>query len=221
MPVRTPPLPEDPAAPAAPAAPGAPGGVYRAIAAADAASLAAALHALPDFPHTAAGTTAVVCEPPDTDPATLAARLRAAGQAAEAAGLVGIGAAVPAPEDLPASLAQARFALACAAGAPGGVAAADELDTLSRLLPGIPAEVRDIYATRLLRPLGEGPLRATLEAFLAHDCSWSRTAEALGVHVNTVHYRIERIEALTDRDLTRLPDRLDLYTALCCAGGRA
>ncbi|WP_411074206.1 PucR family transcriptional regulator [Streptomyces sp. cmx-4-7] len=59
-------------------------------------------------------------------------------------------------------------------------------------------------------------LLETLEAFLAHDCSWTRTAEALHIHVNTVHYRVERIETLTGRDLSRLDDRADLRAALLC-----
>ncbi|GGV10216.1 hypothetical protein GCM10010260_56110 [Streptomyces filipinensis] len=46
--------------------------------------------------------------------------------------------------------------------------------------------------------------------------SWARTAEALHLHVNTVHYRIQRIEHFTGRDLSRLRDRLDLWAALLC-----
>ncbi|MCX5297385.1 helix-turn-helix domain-containing protein [Streptomyces sp. NBC_00193] len=34
--------------------------------------------------------------------------------------------------------------------------------------------------------------------------------------MNTVHYRIERVEALTGRDLSRLDHKLDLYAALRC-----
>jgi DNA-binding PucR family transcriptional regulator len=34
------------------------------------------------------------------------------------------------------------------------------------------------------------------------------------LHVNTVRYRIERIEALTGRDLRRLADQADLLLAL-------
>ncbi|MFG2982958.1 helix-turn-helix domain-containing protein [Streptomyces sp. NPDC048258] len=36
------------------------------------------------------------------------------------------------------------------------------------------------------------------------------------LHVNTVHYRIERVEVLTGRDLSRLDHKLDLYAALRC-----
>ncbi|MEU8927757.1 helix-turn-helix domain-containing protein [Kitasatospora sp. NPDC048545] len=56
----------------------------------------------------------------------------------------------------------------------------------------------------------------TLDAFLRHSASWSRTAEALHLHVNTVHYRIKRIEELTGRSLLKLEDRLDLWAALRC-----
>ena len=44
--------------------------------------------------------------------------------------------------------------------------------------------------------------------------SWSRTAEALHLHVNTVRYRIGRVEELTGRDLSSLEDRVDVFLAL-------
>ncbi|MFJ9823634.1 helix-turn-helix domain-containing protein [Streptomyces sp. NPDC101160] len=47
-------------------------------------------------------------------------------------------------------------------------------------------------------------------------CSWSRTAEALRIHVNTVRYRVDRIQALTGRDLSRLDQKADLRAALLC-----
>ncbi|MEV3930008.1 helix-turn-helix domain-containing protein [Streptomyces sp. NPDC049944] len=39
------------------------------------------------------------------------------------------------------------------------------------------------------------------------------------LHVDTVHYRVRRIEYFTRRDLPRLADRLDLWTALQCRTG--
>ncbi|MEU2787379.1 helix-turn-helix domain-containing protein [Streptomyces sp. NPDC007100] len=99
--------------------------------------------------------------------------------------------------------------------------------TLERLLAAVPAEVRAVFWARTLRPLlpGQdttgGTLLRTLETFLAHDASWSRTAAALHLHVNTVRYRIQRIERLTGRDLTRLSHRLDLHAALLCRAGTA
>ncbi|MEW1780281.1 helix-turn-helix domain-containing protein [Streptomyces sp. NPDC086777] len=56
----------------------------------------------------------------------------------------------------------------------------------------------------------------TPETFLACDGSWARTAEALHLHVNTVHYRMQRVEHFTGRDPSRLSDRLDLWAALLC-----
>ncbi|MGW4706308.1 PucR family transcriptional regulator, partial [Streptomyces sp. NPDC004285] len=96
-----------------------------------------------------------------------------------------------------------------------------ELDGLD-LVRGHPADVRAVYLDTVLGPLlraGKGShatLLETLEVFLAHNCSWARTAEALHLHVNTVHYRIDRIQALTGRDLSRLDHKLDLRAALLC-----
>ncbi|MFJ6835446.1 helix-turn-helix domain-containing protein [Streptomyces sp. NPDC091209] len=36
------------------------------------------------------------------------------------------------------------------------------------------------------------------------------------LHVNTVHYRVQRIEHFTGRDLSRPADRFDLWTVLLC-----
>ncbi|MFB7367008.1 PucR family transcriptional regulator [Streptomyces hydrogenans] len=137
----------------------------------------------------------------------------------------GVSGPVDAPERLGAALAQARHALAAArAAGPAGprVAGLGDLDGLGPLLAGVPADVRDVYRATVLGPLlgaGRGPgemLLDTLRTFLAHDCSWARTAAALHVHVNTVHYRVRRIEALTGRDLSRLDHKADLRAALLC-----
>ncbi|MFE0648401.1 PucR family transcriptional regulator [Streptomyces sp. NPDC059534] len=127
--------------------------------------------------------------------------------------------------DLPNALAQARYALAGArstAPEAARVARLADLTDLGTLLAGIPADVREVYRDTVLGPLlraGRGSnatLLETLEVFLAHNCSWARTAEALHLHVNTVHYRIDRVEALTGRDLSRLDHKLDLRAALLC-----
>ncbi|MYV91260.1 helix-turn-helix domain-containing protein, partial [Streptomyces sp. SID1034] len=138
---------------------------------------------------------------------------------------VGVGAQVDTPDRLNSSLTGARYALAAARtrepeGA--GVAAVDELGTLEGLLAGIPDDVRTIYHHKVLGPLADDAhtssqmLRETLESFLAHNGSWARTAASLHLHVNTVHYRIQRIEVLTGRDLSRLERKLDMYAALRC-----
>ncbi|MFC8897690.1 PucR family transcriptional regulator [Streptomyces cinereoruber] len=135
---------------------------------------------------------------------------------------VGVSMPVTAPTSLNTALAQARHALAAAPALTPPVAGLRDLGGLALLLAGVPADVRDVYRTTVLGPLlgagrGSGAmLLETLEVFLAHDCSWTRTAEALHIHVNTVHYRVERIEVLTGRDLSRLDDRVDLRAALLC-----
>lgn len=66
-------------------------------------------------------------------------------------------------------------------------------------------------ARHLLHRAGLVP---TLRAFLDCDGSWTRCAAGLHLHVNTLRYRIGRIERLTGRDLSRLEDRLDFFLAL-------
>ncbi|MGW7004498.1 PucR family transcriptional regulator [Streptomyces sp. NPDC054933] len=137
----------------------------------------------------------------------------------------GIGNPAATPGDLPGGLSQARYA-STAAQSPrpdvSAVRAAEDLSSLAALIAGVPAEVRAAFHHRVLGALTaqdektNGTLMETLEVFLAHDGSWSRSAEALHVHVNTVHYRLQRIEQITGRDLSRLADRLDLRAALLC-----
>ncbi|WP_329168256.1 helix-turn-helix domain-containing protein [Streptomyces sp. NBC_01267] len=137
----------------------------------------------------------------------------------------GVSAVTTEPTGLHAALTQARYALAAArqsSPTTGRVTSVEELSSLESLLAGIPADVRAIFSGTTLGPLARSDtashhmLLHTLEVFLAHNCSWARTAEALHLHVNTVHYRIERVQALTGRDLARLDHKLDLRAALLC-----
>ncbi|MFI7289979.1 PucR family transcriptional regulator [Streptomyces anulatus] len=137
----------------------------------------------------------------------------------------GVSALTTEPTGLQAALTQARCALATARHASstaGRVTTVEELASLESLLAGIPADVRTIFSARTLGPLADSDtashhmLLETLEVFLAHNCSWARTADALHLHVNTVHYRIDRVQVLTGRDLSRLDHKLDLRAALLC-----
>jgi len=68
---------------------------------------------------------------------------------------------------------------------------------------------------RLVKPLEEHPdLWQTLEAFLKAGLSLKRTAHRLGLHPNTVLYRIHRIEELTGLHLKRVEDLCLLQIAL-------
>ncbi|MCX5196417.1 helix-turn-helix domain-containing protein [Streptomyces sp. NBC_00249] len=195
-------------------------GPYRVLAATSGEALVEALSHLEGVPSAVGDTAAVLYEDPDSG-LDITAELRALWPLLQACAgpetelRLGAGARAAGPEGLRASLNQARFALT-AAGEEAPVRAVEQLDTLDRLLAGVPPEVRSVFGTQTLGALGDGMLRETLEVFLANNCSWARTAEALHLHVNTVHYRIERVEVLTGRDLSRLDHKLDLYAALRC-----
>lgn len=96
----------------------------------------------------------------------------------------------------------------------------EELASHVLLLSGLPEDVRLAYRDRLLGPLRaydalhRSDLEATLEAFLACSTSWTRCAEQMHVHVNTLRYRITRIEELTGRSLADLETQVDLFLAL-------
>ncbi|MFI8521869.1 PucR family transcriptional regulator [Streptomyces sp. NPDC085481] len=143
----------------------------------------------------------------------------------EAALHAGVSEPAAAPADLGRAVGQARYALASARTVHPGtahVSGVGDLSGLQLLLAGIPGDVRAVYRDSVLGPLlrtgraSNAVLLETLEVFLANNCSWARTAEALHLHVNTVHYRIQRIESLTGRDLSRLDQKLDVHAALLC-----
>ncbi|MFD6533199.1 PucR family transcriptional regulator [Streptomyces sp. NPDC060184] len=135
---------------------------------------------------------------------------------------LGVSAAVHSAEGLRGALEEARHARRVAAARPGRVCAAghDELASHVLLLPFVPDDVRRAFTARLLDPLRSydqrhrAELIPTLEAFLECDGSWTRCATRLHLHVNTLRYRVGRIEQLTGRDLSRLEDKLDFFLAL-------
>ena len=120
------------------------------------------------------------------------------------------------------ALEEARFAqrAAGAGRAPVSVVTSDEVASHVLLLATLPDDVRRTYSHRVLGPVLEhdrrthADLLTTLQEFLACSGSWARTAESLHLHVNTVRYRIERVEQLTGRDLSTLEDRVDVFLAL-------
>ncbi|WP_461038715.1 PucR family transcriptional regulator, partial [Streptomyces mayteni] len=146
----------------------------------------------------------------------------AAGLGADGRLTLGVSAAVPSAEALRGALEEARHARRVAAARGGRVSGAghEELASHVLLLPFVPDEVRGAFTARLLEPLRDydrrhrSELVPTLRTFLAADGSWTRCAAALHVHVNTLRYRIGRIEQLTGRELSRLEDKVDFFLAL-------
>ncbi|WNZ07837.1 PucR family transcriptional regulator ligand-binding domain-containing protein [Streptomyces sp. 11x1] len=135
---------------------------------------------------------------------------------------LGVSAAVHSAEGLRGALEEARHARRVAAARSGRVCAAGHQELASHvlLLPFVPDDVRRAFTARLLDPLRDydrrhrAELIPTLEAFLECDGSWTRCATRLHLHVNTLRYRVGRIEQLTGRDLSRLEDKLDFFLAL-------
>ena len=135
--------------------------------------------------------------------------------------VIGVG-APSTPEALSGALEEARHASYLAEHRSGEVSlvASQEVTSYGALLAMVPDELRRAFAARVVGPVLEydertdAGLRETLYAFLDNSGSWSRTAEAMHLHVNTVRYRIGRVEELTGRDLSKLEDRVDVFLAL-------
>ncbi len=161
------------------------------------------------------GCTRTRCSRPYADPLT-------AGLDDDGRLTLGVSAAVHSAEGLRGALEEARHARRVAAARPGRVCAAGHQELASHvlLLPFVPDDVRRAFTARLLDPLRDydrrhrAELIPTLEAFLDCDGSWTRCAARLHLHVNTLRYRVGRIEQLTGRDLSRLEDKLDFFLAL-------
>ncbi|MFB9351002.1 PucR family transcriptional regulator [Streptomyces heliomycini] len=173
--------------------------------------------------------SSVTGEHEDSGTAVLADALLASVRDPLTAGLDGDGrltlrvsAAVHSAEGLRGALEEARHARRVAAARQGRVCAAGHQELASHvlLLPFVPDDVRRAFTARLLDPLRDydrrhrAELIPTLEAFLDCDGSWTRCASRLHLHVNTLRYRVGRIEQLTGRDLSRLEDKLDFFLAL-------
>ncbi|GAA4441694.1 PucR family transcriptional regulator [Phytohabitans houttuyneae] len=132
---------------------------------------------------------------------------------------IGVSAPAIGVATLPGAVAEARHAHRSAQGRTTLVCST-ELASHQLLLARVPADAREAFRERLLGPLSaydeahDADLVRTLAEFLECGGSWSRCAERLHVHVNTLRYRIGRVEALTGRDLGRFEDRVDFFLAL-------
>ncbi|MEU7740226.1 helix-turn-helix domain-containing protein [Nonomuraea sp. NPDC049158] len=103
---------------------------------------------------------------------------------------------------------------------PVSVMSVADVDSHELLLAQLPVSVRRSFREHLLGPIIEydarhgSELLRTLDVFLETCGSWQRTADELYVHVNTLRYRMQRIEELTGRRMSSMRDRTDLYLAL-------
>jgi purine catabolism regulator len=97
---------------------------------------------------------------------------------------------------------------------PGDVLARDELGILGLFIDSQRSDELRSLARRVLGPVLErdgesgGALVQTLDEYLSRSCDARACAEALYVHVNTVRYRLRRVEELTGLDLRNPSDLL-------------
>jgi hypothetical protein len=100
------------------------------------------------------------------------------------------------------------------------VVAGEEIALHQLLLAGVPEELRGSLRRRLLGPVLDydaehgSDLAGTLKVFLDCSGSWTTAAAKLHVHVNTLRYRVGRVEELLGVDLAEFEARVDLFLAL-------
>ena len=100
------------------------------------------------------------------------------------------------------------------------VVAGEEIALHQLLLAGVPEELRGSLRRRLLGPVIDydaehgSDLAGTLKVFLDCSGSWTSAAAKLHVHVNTLRYRVGRVEELLGVDLAEFGARVDLFLAL-------
>jgi DNA-binding PucR family transcriptional regulator len=161
---------------------------------------------------------------PGRDPRTLAEELKAGLEATVGAGVVtiAIGDRCTRPDAYAPAFRLARDAveLMLKLGRRGAIVGAGELGPYGLLLRASSRDELDSFARRTLRPLVEhdrahgGELLATLRAYLEEDRVQRRVAARCFIHVNTVVYRIHRIEELLGVDLGDPGAVFDLTLAL-------
>jgi len=135
---------------------------------------------------------------------------------------VGVGRPEASAGGLAASLRGAEHALRAARDVANGarIVFVEDLGVYRVLLGGNRAEEHAEFVAQVLGPLfaadrsrRDGRLVDTLRALVAHDFGLAATARALGVHVNTVKYRAQRIGELLQSDPARGTRRLEFELA--------
>jgi purine catabolism regulator len=170
------------------------------------------------------GTSAVVLLPGEGERADdVAERVAAATPGRLHAGL----SAPVGPDRLPLALYEANSAanIQQTGAQPAGTAQTvvvrfHSLGTTALLLTLLSREALTAIVSSLLGPVQEydartgGDLLRSLRTFLRHDARWEEAAAELHIHRHTLRYRLQRIEALTSRNLTSAQSRSEFWLAL-------
>lgn len=122
---------------------------------------------------------------------------------------VGIGRAAITPSEFPSSFEQAMLALRTVSllGGQGRVVAYESLGVIPLLLQSQDQTELVVFMENQLGPLlqydkdNQTQLVYTLERFLAHNGNLRQTAEDCHVHLNSLKYRLQRIEEISHLDM--------------------
>ena len=99
------------------------------------------------------------------------------------------------------------------------VVALEEVPLFEYLTEGADDTARRLVPRTAALLDADGALAETLRAYAASDLNVARTAQRLGLHPNTVHYRLRRVHQLSGRDPRRFAELVELTTALRLASG--
>jgi purine catabolism regulator len=131
--------------------------------------------------------------------------------------LIGISDPLVSASRAPAAAREANWAVRDAANAVDKVSRYADAALLSMLRD---ADEAQLVVDRVLGPIlaydkaHGSDLTGTLDTFLRRDKSWQATASEVGVHRQTVAYRLRRIEEITGRNLTTTAHTAELWLAL-------
>jgi PucR family transcriptional regulator, purine catabolism regulatory protein len=129
--------------------------------------------------------------------------------------VAGIGRSHDALPEAQASLLDAELAVQQVDAGRGAAVVRFEDCDLARWTIGLAAERLEPKVEGLLAEIKADPrLYETLVAYLDADLDVRATASALHLHVNSVRYRLGRIESIVGRSLQRLATLADLYIAV-------
>ncbi|HSZ38375.1 MAG TPA: PucR family transcriptional regulator ligand-binding domain-containing protein [Trebonia sp.] len=194
------------------------------VPAAAAPASAASPDAIRALAEAAADIPGIVCAPAGPDELiVLASGTDEAAALSGRAAAVSLRTGVSAPADagqLTRALREARLAAQVAAADDRQHTWFGELDPYQVLVSGLDRDALRVYADAVLGALerhdvdGRGELVRSLEALLRHGEHWERAAADLGVHRNTLRYRMRRVEELSGRQLSSQHARMEFWLAL-------
>lgn len=123
---------------------------------------------------------------------------------------------------VPEAMLEARWALQHAREVGRGIVRYGEQGLGSSSLPMSVEAARNLVERVLGTVLAydtshEGQLFHSLRCFLEQDRSWSETARALGIHRQTLVYRLRKVESLTGLKVDRTSDLVTLWLAVRAA----